>query len=345
MPIECFFLDVGQGTSQVILLGDRRAIVIDGGPSAEIPLPFLDRYVDTIEALIVSHNDADHQRGAAQILLEYRDAIKHLHFLEDRPLDGIGIYRLAKEMLLHKSIIRLERNENYHLLYEDKTADLYLELLFPTYVDNLEARSAGDSNSTSAVLALHCGTRRIVFSADATITAWKSINHRLGGPSPSDIFVVPHHGGIVWSRQQGGESAPQYENRVRQDLRWLYTSAFPADFAVVSVGTSNPYDHPRQWVVEELRRANSTVLCTQITSQCAADLEQVRVLGAREVCQPCRSTKVRDQKDGVSRNVACAGTVLATLGPNEVVIRGVKDHQDWVDDLARTSFGQPLCRR
>jgi hypothetical protein len=33
---ECYLLDVGQGTSNVILLGDRRAIVIDCGRSASV---------------------------------------------------------------------------------------------------------------------------------------------------------------------------------------------------------------------------------------------------------------------------------------------------------------------
>jgi beta-lactamase superfamily II metal-dependent hydrolase len=205
MPADCFFLDVGQGTSQVICLGGKRAIVIDGGPSAEIPLILLCRYVDTIEALFVSHNDADHHRGVIQILQQYRGAIKQFYFLEDRPLDEIGLYRLAKELMEDKSIgecLRLERNENYHVLYKDEQADLYLELLFPTVMDNLGARTAGDSNSTSAVLALHCGKRRIVFSGDATIEAWQTINNRVGGPSPSDIFVVPHHGGIVWPERQ-----------------------------------------------------------------------------------------------------------------------------------------------
>ncbi len=348
MPADCFFLDVAQGASQIICLGDRRAIVIDGGPSAEIPLVLLSRYVDTIEALIVSHNDADHQRGVGEILQQYRGSVKQLYFLEDRPLDEIGLYRLAKELLEDKSISecrRLERNKNYHTLYDDKNADLSLELLFPDFLDNLTSQDGGDSNSTSAVLALHCGTSRITFSGDATIAAWQTIHSRVGGPVRSDVFVVPHHGGVVWPTQQRGESALQYEKRVRGNLQWLFAIAFPSDFAVVSVGSSNQYDHPREWVIEELRRSDATVLCTQITLRCANDLERVRELGVRAIRQPSRSTKDHDQQNGRSRNVACAGTVTATIHPNQVIIERISEHQSGVDNLAKSTFGHPLCRR
>lgn len=47
---ECWFLDVGQGTSNVILLGERRGIVIDCGRSARVPLHLLRRYVRRLAA-------------------------------------------------------------------------------------------------------------------------------------------------------------------------------------------------------------------------------------------------------------------------------------------------------
>jgi hypothetical protein len=52
---ECYFLDVGQGTSKVILLGERRGIVIDCGRSAWVPLQGHRRYVYRI----VSRQDVE----------------------------------------------------------------------------------------------------------------------------------------------------------------------------------------------------------------------------------------------------------------------------------------------
>ncbi len=57
--MEVFFLDVGQASCNIILLGDRRAIVIDSGSGkGSLPLKFLKRCrVDRIAALVVTHSD------------------------------------------------------------------------------------------------------------------------------------------------------------------------------------------------------------------------------------------------------------------------------------------------
>lgn len=65
---QCFFLSVGQGASNVVLLQHRndvrRAIVIDCGPRSHSVLQFLiDHHVDELEAIVVSHNHKDHDGG------------------------------------------------------------------------------------------------------------------------------------------------------------------------------------------------------------------------------------------------------------------------------------------
>jgi hypothetical protein len=350
MPAECFFLDVAQGTSQIIYLGQGRAIVIDGGPSAGVPLTFLDENVETIVALIVSHNDADHHLGACGILTQYQGRIDKLYFLEDRRFDQIGLLHLARQMLRKGSLgelVRLERNENYHYLYRDEAAGLFLELLFPTFEDNLAARQRGGRNEASAVLALHCGSRRVVFSGDATLEAWRRIHDRLGGPLRADILTIPHHGGVIWPRPRPTEEPAQYESRVRDNLRWLYREACHCNHVVISVGSSNPFSHPHEWVVEELSRAKALVLCTQMTCQCADNLEEVRLVGIRPLRTLSRSTQKREvtRRTGRSRNVACAGTVVAEVGADSVLIAHLAEHQAGVDRLRSLPGGHPLCRR
>jgi beta-lactamase superfamily II metal-dependent hydrolase len=134
----CYFLDVGQGTSTVVYLGDGRGVVIDGGPSARVPLRFLRRYVKTIEALIVSHNDRDHQAGALEILLNYPGRVRDLYFLEDRPSDRTGLFALAEKLLAEGEIRirRLERSRDPHILLHDSSSGITLEILYPEYVDN-----------------------------------------------------------------------------------------------------------------------------------------------------------------------------------------------------------------
>ncbi len=62
---ECFFLDVGQGTANVILLEGGRALVIDTGPARRgiVKRLLVDYGVREIECVVLSHNDRDHIAG------------------------------------------------------------------------------------------------------------------------------------------------------------------------------------------------------------------------------------------------------------------------------------------
>jgi competence protein ComEC len=83
--MEVFFLDVAQGTCQIILLGDRRAIVLDCGvPNDRLVLQFLRRLgIEYLDRLIVSHSHSDHIGGAVSVLGEYQDRIERICFVQD----------------------------------------------------------------------------------------------------------------------------------------------------------------------------------------------------------------------------------------------------------------------
>jgi competence protein ComEC len=343
---ECYFLDVGQGTSNVILLGGRRAIVIDCGRAARVPLQFLREHVDRISALVVSHNDADHQGGAARILAAYPKAIDRLYFLQDRPIEHLSLYALARREYEAGNLltppIRLERTDRPKVLFEDRAQRLSLQLYFPTFLDNLDAQQAADPNATSAVLLLRCGTRRIIYPGDATMEDWRRIHARLKGAIVGDLVAVPHHGGRLSAR--AGEPEADYERRVAEEQRWLYTNALRCSHAVVSVGTTNDYGHPRPEAIAALRHAGPVVRCTQITSRCHDDLELLRP-GVIRPTVPSQSRAARDvTRGGHSRNLGCASTVVAEVGPDEVTIRRVEEHQGAVDRLRARPGGHPLCR-
>jgi len=90
--------------------------------------------------------------------------------------------------------IRLERDDEPRVLFSEPANDLSLELLFPTFKDNLDAQIASQPNETSAVVVLCCGKRRIVFPGDSSISDWRRVRNRLGGPISADVLSVPHHG-------------------------------------------------------------------------------------------------------------------------------------------------------
>ena len=291
----CYFLNVGQGTSQVIHLGDKRAIVIDTGPKWHSPQkrsPLLsllkDRDIQRIDALILSHNDQDHIGEAATILDNYKKRIGNVFFLEDRSRDeNKQLYKTIK--LYHqKGFIKIGRLENP---YDKPTplfseGDISIDLLFPGFSQNLFATKP---NNTSAIIALSIGTQTVIFSGDAPIEAWKDIVGK-NGRIESQIITIPHHGGGFIS------SKPETESFVNE-LNWFHDKAIQTKFAVVSVGTNNKHKHPSPQIIQSFAKRNIEVLCTQATSQCT---------GNAETCE-----------------VICCGTIVANIGLNTTQIKNL----------------------
>ena len=288
----CYFLNVGQGTSQVIHLGKKRAIVIDTGPQwcpACSPLLSLlkNRDIQKIEALILSHNDQDHIGEAAAVLDNYKKRIDRVCFLEDRSRDkNKQLYNILKSCYRKKyikQVIRLENDDKPKTLFAE--GDISIDLLFPGFSQNI---FAAQPNNTSAIIALSIGTQTVIFSGDAPIEAWKDIVEK-NGRIESQMITIPHHGGgFIYSK-----SEKQFVN----DLNWFHDKAMQTKFAIVSAGTNNTYKHPSPQIIRSFAKRNIEVLCTQATSQCT---------GNAETCE-----------------VICCGTIVANIGLNMTQIKNL----------------------
>ncbi|MFO0938329.1 MAG: MBL fold metallo-hydrolase [Gemmataceae bacterium] len=347
--MEVCFVDVGQGSSNVILLGNRQAIVIDcGAAQAETVLGVLRRFqIDTLTRLIISHSHDDHSRGAASVLTAFQGRIEELWMLDDvhRP-DSYFWLRLQEELqanrLDRKQIRRLNRDDKPKQIYRDDR--VLLSLIAPDCLTNFKSIDDRDPNFTSAVFVLKRGQQQIVFAGDSTIAEWRDIMQRHTRPFKCDLLAVPHHGGGVWDRKKTGETHAAFESRLQNELDWLYTNAVRAKFGIVSVGTNNQHKHPRPEVMAAMLRAGTVPICTQMTRQCITDLESQRGRSL-PLLIPSRSVLQKDVTDkNRSRNVACAATVLVELQDNGIVIQRFADHQAMIDRLTSQHGGTPLCR-
>ncbi|MFO0953733.1 MAG: hypothetical protein U0835_21770 [Isosphaeraceae bacterium] len=202
-----------------------------------------------------------------------------------------------------------------------------LDVLHP----NLEAnqRWKKDPNGTCGVLRLTCGTRRLLFTGDAPVKAWRWMRKTgLVGESPleCDVMTAPHHGGNAGTERQ---------------VRWLYGKALSASHVVISVGTGNPFGHPTEGVVRAALPAK--ILCTQVTARCCDPPTRLLPDG---VSAPDVDSQSHRSVDPGGRHVACAGTVVVRVGPDRVMIdpRLLERHRAGVDALS-ASGASPLCRR
>jgi competence protein ComEC len=338
---ECWFLDVGQGSANVILLGGGKAIVVDCGPvganQARQLLKALS--IDTIEALVITHNDNDHDGHAAAIIEAYPNAIKDIYLLADRN---------AEEISLRKTLARIMQNEKREypvpkrleadgdaprILFSEN--DVTLKVIYPDLPAALKAEMSASrrANLTSAILQLSCGERKIVFSGDAPIESWELLSARIIAKKPlaCDVMTIPHHGGKISNNDE-----PACQQR-------LYSEIIRPIYGIVSVGSNNTFGHPLAECISALRQAGVKVLCTQMTPQCCENIENIRTL-RRTISRPARSTREENRSStGRSRHVACFGSVVAEVSPQKVRISNlVTFEQD------RASFGQvlgftPIC--
>ena len=337
--MEVFFLDVAQSTCQVILLGERRAIVVDCGlRNDRIVLQFLRRSgVEYLERLIVSHSHEDHIGGAVAILGEYQDRISKVCFVQDHQFLQSAFWKRISELykagtLTADHLVRLESTEAPQEVWSDGSKSMCLRTYSPTAAENLLAQEAETPNPTSAVLFFDIGAHRIILAADSEVSQWEEIHRKSGVRMKCDLLAVPHHAGRA--------------HRSIKDLNWLFDEALSADVAVISVGTTNTHGHPREDVVEAMSTRGTKILCTQITRRCHDDLESVRPGVLQPVIQFGRSSPKQDLTNGGnSRNVACAGTVRVETTESGLVVERMNDHQLAVDRLPRTATVCPLCRR
>lgn len=312
---------------------------MDCGPrGSQQTIELLRRYVDTIEVLVVSHNDADHDFNVPQVLHQYRKATKKIFFLQDRSAadlpQTLAVLHSAKEDDF-PAPRRLEVDDGApRVLFSE--GGVQLSLLYPDLRANLEAQATGDSNQTSGVLRLRCNGRRVVFSGDATIEAWEYLAAHMPETKPllCDIMTVPHHGGRI-SRDSAGEKALQTR---------LYADLIKPQYAVISVGTSNLHGHPKAETLNALVETGATILCTEMTERCCDDLEAVRFMRGR-LASPSRSTRETTKtQSGRSRDVACFGSVVAEVSHEHLLISGLDRYMRDVQGHTAGGFN-PACRR
>ncbi len=346
--MQVLFVDVGQGTCQIILLGGQRAIVIDAGAAPGTALRILRLHkITRLEHVVISHSHIDHSGGAAKrarlrdgavsgILADYSASIGTIWCVHDhlfyRTALASYLLKLQKDKTIRSEQVQFISAGNApQELWGSDDGNTVLAAIAPTGGHLMMAHASEDANAACAILELRHRGHRIVFTGDSVIDQWRDVYRLRGGtPMKCRVLTMPHHGGLM-----GGTAS---------DFNWFCTTATDADVVVLSVATANQHRHPREEVVQAFASRGCHVMCTQITSKCCGNLESVRpgVIGT-PLMQCQSSSKPEFSKTGRSKNVACAGTVSATLDAEGITVDREQAHTQGVDALV-TGSNLPLCR-
>ena len=238
--LHVVFLDVGQGDSELIITPEGKRFLVDGGPETTVLsrldpyLPFFDR---TIDGIILTHPHDDHLSGLIDVLNRYQ--IKRVY------LTGIAysspFYAEFLSQLKEKGIpTTLVTDKSDFLVSSGVKFDLFSVLDF-----SLQNKKLLEPNNTSAILRLSYGQKSFLLVGDAEMAA-ESVFLKNGKKLTADVLKIGHHG-----------------SKTASSLAFL-DSVHPK-YAIIEVGTDNPFGHPHKETLEKLQKEKITPLLTSIS--------------------------------------------------------------------------------
>ena len=225
--LKIYFIDVGQGDSTLIVTPKNKKILIDGGEGKTNVLfqYLLDRRINKIDYIIISHFDSDHCNGLIEIIEKMR-------------VENIVMSKQSKESEEYKKILEIIKQKNIKVSSvkaEDKIIiekNLYTKILNPA-----EKFEFQDLNNNAIVAKLVYKNFSMLFTGDIE-KAEENLAKKYKNELKSTILKVAHHG----SKTSTSEEFLKYVE---------------PQIALIGVGENNKFGHPNQITIEKLKNIRS----------------------------------------------------------------------------------------
>lgn len=218
-----YFLDVGQGDSELVIFPGNIKVMTDTGPDDSVlaslgrVMPPEDTYIDLA---IISHPQLDHFNGYNFILDHYRIGAFIYNGRDDDP--GVKQWPELKAKIAAKGIplITLAGGDKIWIGAGTRDAGDEIDMLSP----NLAFDQSAELNDTGFVELVKTPKFHTLLTADIgfNVEDWLVANHY---DIRADVLKVPHHG----SKYSSGDT---------------FLRAVAPRVAVIEVGAKNTYGHP-----------------------------------------------------------------------------------------------------
>lgn len=242
--LKVSFLDVGQGDSILIQTPNGHDMLIDGGPNNLVleklgeKMNYFDRHLDVV---VSTHPDADHITGLIPVLEKFK--VDHIIM---SPVSGhTGVFEV-----LQKSV-----DDEHAVLHVGKRGDeiifgdgVVARILYPA--SNFHGNEK-DTNDASVSMVITYGDESVLLTGDLPSAHEGELldgllhllpSHERGG-SHVTIYKAGHHGSKYSSGQQ-------------------LLSYIRPEYAVISAGKDNKYNHPNPEAVTRLQTYAQEILST-----------------------------------------------------------------------------------
>lgn len=246
------YINVGQGDSTLIQNNDQ-TVLIDAGHGEgyeNASLNYLkEHYINSLDALILTHCDADHINDAKNII--YQLNVKKI-YMSSRTSSSYTYMKLLNAIKEKKKKITVP-----------KVGDT-----FKVGAGSIEFIGVGEgaqnNNDSSLCMRYNDGYHRFVFTGDAAESMEKKLND-----VQCDVFQAGHHGSV-------------YSNS--DDL----LSRMKASYVVVSCGKNNMYGHPHRETLQRYSKYNMKVYRTDEsgTIRCVSKKNKLTFNGKEEITIP-----------------------------------------------------------
>ena len=241
-------LDVGQGDA-ILLEDGQRKVMVDVGDNKKDKLGYggsvalkmalakagVQEGVDKINTVIISHHHGDHLGNIKWLAGKYKVSNIYDNAMPN-PSNAVSQW-LNTEL----------RAGHYHnrVLKAGDKVDLgkgyYFEVLAPG--DFLSKQDKARFNNTSFVMKLHYGQFTMLFTGDAEAPVEDYLQQKYGSALKADVLKVGHH---------GSKTSSIYK----------FISKVQPQYALISCGNREIYNHPNKNVVGSLQHLGAKVLTT-----------------------------------------------------------------------------------
>ena len=320
-------LDVGHG--QCVVLQDARGTVIFDAGSGSTLLEFLhETGITEIDAVIISHADADHLSGLVALLSAATVQVHQVYLNSDatKESDIWKDLRYAVADATAGAATSVTVGITTGNTQAFARGDIEIEILYPNPALAMAGPGGTDlkgrrltSNSMSIVARIsYHSIPRLLLAGDIDAVGLENLLEIF--PSPrSEVMVFPHHGGHP-SHPDPAEFAS------------LLCRAVQPNLIVFSIGRGK-YHTPRPDIVAGIRSVSPDVViaCTQLSSNCAVNVPSAPLTHIASIVA----------KGRIDRS-CCAGSIRLILEPATIrYLPPLQAHQNFITTNATLA----LCRR
>jgi len=239
-PCRAYFIDVGEGDSELLVTSAGKTILIDGGEQQSGTLAFLQAHqISHIDLMIASHPHADHIGGLIDVL----EAMK---------VDEVAVNGRSNNTQTFKQFLDLITSTGAG--YEElSTGDAFsIDGVSFSVVAPDKDYVPDDLDNTSLVILAQCYETRILYTGDME----KEEENRLLASKAdikADILKVGHH---------GSNTSTSYN----------FLMAIKPAVAIYSAGAGNDYHHPHPSVINLLKSYKKVVYGTDINGSITVEI-------------------------------------------------------------------------